>query len=333
MKVLVTGASGTPGSHLLRHLVEKGFIARALLDPDDDAVLLDGLEFERFDGSVLDPESLQDSLQGVQAVFHCDSDDSYWSPRSAAAPSLTVEGTRNLLVAMARVGVEGLVHVGSAFSFAPGTLEEPGTEDVPSHGELGGLSCVVAARNAQESVVRYSSDGRLRCVVINPTLVIGPDVTGRGPVTALVEYVSSGRRPYPPGGVNVVSAADVAGAALTALGRGSVGSCYIIGGADMSYRELMGKVASALGVQAPEYQADTKKMLSLGRRASLKGKLTGRRPCLSSELARVSSMTLYYSSEKAERSLGYSPGPLAPAIEEACRFATSGSGHFVAGPS
>jgi dihydroflavonol-4-reductase len=325
LKVLVTGASGTPGSQLSRHLVEKGFSVRALLDPDEGAVLLDGLEHELAPGSVLDPESLQDSLHGVQAVFHCDSENAYWPPRDAGEPSRTVDGTRNLLVAMARVGVEGLVHIGTAFSFAPGTLEEPGDESAPERGEFGGLACLAAARSAQESVIRYSSDGRLRCVVVNPTLTMGADTTGCGPVTALIEYVASGRRYYPPGGVNVVAADDVARAALRALGRGSVGSCYIVGGANMSYRELMGKIAATLGVPAPQRQADEKKMISRGKLGSLRGKLTGRRPYLTPGLALASAMTLYYSSEKASNAFDYSPGTLNYAIEEACRFATSGS--------
>lgn len=319
MKVLLTDASGMLGSCLAARLLESGFSVRALLDPADDAPSLGGLAVERAPGRVLDPESVQAALEGAQAVFHCASAGRYWPLRPDALHAGNVEGTRNLLVAMSRAGIDKLVHLGSAFSFGAGTLEEPGTEETPYDGERFGLACLDSTHAAQELVLRYGESGKLRCVVINPTLVIGAGAGPAEPLTALLRYASSGHKVFPPGGVNAVAVADVAAVALKALGRGLPGHCYIVGGENVSYRELLAKLATALGVPAPSRAAGVRGLLARGLAGSIRGRLTGAVPTMTSGLARLAAATLYYSGEKAASQLEYSPGPLDPAIESACR--------------
>lgn len=320
MKALVTGAGGTAGSYVVRHLVDHGFSVRALMDPGDGATALSVSQVERVPGSVLDLESVHNALADIQAVFHCHSSYECWTHGPLSARSLNVDGTRNVLVAMARAGVEKLVHVGSAFSYAPGTLTEPGTEEESPGGASALPALSPSARSARELVSRYGESGRLRCVMVGPTLVMGEETSGTGPVTAILRYVADGNRFYPPGGINVVAAADVASAALKALGRGSVGGSYILGGFNISYRELMYRAASALGVPAPSRHASPGRLLARGRASSALGRLTGRAPALTAELARLTATTLYYSSDRASRELGYEPGPLVPAIEDACAW-------------
>ncbi len=320
MKVLLTDASGMLGSCLAAHLLESGFSVRALLDPAEEAPLLNGLPLERAPGRVLDPESVQAALEGAQAVFHCASAGRYWPLRPGALRAGTVEGTRNVLVAMSRAGIDKLVHLGSAFSFGAGTLEEPGTEETPYDGERFGMACLDSTRAAQELVMRYGESGKLRCVVINPTLMIGAGAGPEEPLTALLRYASSGHKVFPPGGVNAVAVADVAAAALKALGRGRPGHCYIVGGENVSYRELLAKLAAALGVPAPSRAAGGTGLMARGLTDSIRGRLTGAVPAMTGGLARLAAATLYYSGEKAAGQLEYAPGPLDPAIESACHW-------------
>lgn len=324
MKVLVTGASGMIGSHLSGQLIENGFLVRALLHPSDEAPSLQGLDVERATGDLLEPESVLDSLKGVQAVFHCAMSIAYWPARSPEVISRNIAGTRNVLVAMAKSGVERLVHVGSAFSFGPGTEDEPGTEETPYDGGRFHLACIDSIRSAQELVLRYSESGRVLCVVVNPTLVVGSGGGLTSPFSVLAEHVASGNSFYPSGGINVVGVADTANAILKALGRGKSGSCYIIGGENLSYRELLQKVASALGVRPPTELESDLRVLTRGWMGSLRGRFQGKTPRLTLELARLGVASMYYSHERATRELEFSPGPIDPEIEGFCRQFTGG---------
>jgi dihydroflavonol-4-reductase len=318
LKVLLTGASGIIGRELARQMVENGFDVRALLRASDEAASLEGLDLNRVTGDTLDPESVQEALEGRQAVFHCDQSTAYRPARSAAVVARNVNGTRNLLVAMSRSGVEQLVHVGSAFSFGPGALDKPGTEDNPYDGERFGLACLDSLKVAQDLALRYNESGKLRCIVVNPTLVVGPGGGPDGPFAALFEYATAGNGTYPPGGVNLVTARDAAAAAFRALGRGRPGRCYILGGVNLSYRTLLEKVSSALGLRPPDRIDPDIEVLAGAGAGSFFARFRRKRSLLTGELARLAAAELYYSSERAVRELAFSPGPIEPAIEEAC---------------
>jgi dihydroflavonol-4-reductase len=258
-------------------------------------------------------------MKGVQAVFHCAVNDAFWPPRSSAVITRNVTGTRNVLVAMATSGVERFVHVGSAFSFGAGTRDEPGTEDTPYHGDRFKLACIDSMKSAQDLVLRYNQSGRVHCVVVNPTLVVGSVTGWRTPFSVLLEHVRSGSSFYPSGGINIVGAPDVAGAALKALGRGSSGSCYIIGGENLSYKELLEKLASASGVPPPARLQNDLPVLCRGLMGSLGGRFSGRAPRLTLQLARLAVAPMYYSHQRAAHQLEFSPAPIEDEIERVCR--------------
>lgn len=320
MRVLLTGANSLLGSNLVRHILDNGFTVRALLDPRRDAPSLEGLQIERVPGNLLDPESITDSLNGAQAVFHCGLVTEYWPPRSSSLLATNVEGARNLLVGMSRAGVETLVHVGSASSFGYGTIDEPGTEETPySLGYLR-LSCFDSALKAQELVLRYNESGKIRCIVVNPTLAMGEHGLPCGPGTDVIGYTTGGGGRYTTGGANVIGAMDAARGTFKALGRGKAGRCYILGGSNVEYRELIGKIASALGSPPPTRPSGNRMVLARGLAGSLFGRLTGRKPARSAEVARLAVTPLYYSPRRAVEELELPRTPLDEVIEDACRW-------------
>lgn len=320
MKVLVTGAAGLVGSHLARHLLYSGFTVSALVNPETDIEALEGLPIERVSGDTLDPESVLNALKGTQAVFHCATSSDHWPARGERVSAMNYKGTLNLLVAMNRAGVESIVHLGSATSFGPGTIDEPGTEDSPYAGERFRLACIDSMRRAQELVERFNREGRVKAVIVNPTCVLGPYDTLPGPGRALLQYAGFNRGRYPSGGVNIIGAGDVARGILGALGRGSPGRSYILGGQNIDYRQLFSKVAVALDLRAPDRQVPDGLLMAKGIVGSLYGKLTGRRPALTAGLARLLITRMYYSSDRAVGELGLSRSPVDTVIEEACRW-------------
>jgi len=319
LKVLVTGASRQPGISLAGHLVEKGYTVRALLDETDAAVQLSGIPFDRAPGSLLDPEALQAALDSIQVVFNCGLSFRYLPPRANELLSSVTEGTRNLLLAMARAGIEQLVHVGSAYSFGGGPLDNPGNEETPYDGGRFGLACLDAAYASQELVLRYASSRKVRAVLLAPTLVFGRGCDRYGPAAAIVEYAATAPGRYPGGGTNVIAASDVARAALKAFGRGKPGECYIVGGRNVTYRELLGLVSASLGVWSPERLSPDAEVLARGFMGSLCGAVSRRRPAVTRGLARMAIVPTFYSSEKASRELDFSAGPIEAAIEDTCR--------------
>lgn len=316
MRVLVTGASGLVGGHLCRLLLEGGFTVRALLPPASEPPSLEGLAIERAEGTVLDPESLQGSLAGVRAVFHCACVLALEPPRANWIAQANVQGTRNLLVAMARGGVEDLVHVGSASSFGYGTMEEPGCEESPYAGARFRLACFDSARAAQDMVERYNRDGRIRGVIANPTLALGPFDCLPGPGRELFRAAECGSSRYPSGGANVIGARDAARAVLKALGRGRPGHGYILGGWNVSYEDLLSKLASARGAPGPDKRWSDSAVMLRGAACSLL-KAVRRKPALTIETARLATTGMYYSSERADVELGLELTPLESVIEEA----------------
>ena len=318
MKVLITGASGLVGSNLIRHLLDSGFTVRALLDPGLDTPTLDGLPFERVPGDVLDPESILGGLAGAQAVFHCALVTELRHPRSRAARAKNVDGTRNLLVGMSRSGVENLVHVGSASSFGPGAMDEPGTEETPFDPQAFRFTCFDSIHQAQELVLRYNQSGKVRCVIVNPTLVIGEYGLPSGPGTDIMGYSSIGR--YTSGGANVVGAADVARGILKALGRGKAGRCYILGGSNVEYRDLYGMIATSMGHPPPTRLSGDRAVIARGLAGSLYGRLTGRVPARSAGAARLAVAPIYYTQRRAVEELELPTSPLDTVVEGACRW-------------
>ncbi|MFH1150073.1 MAG: NAD-dependent epimerase/dehydratase family protein [Actinomycetota bacterium] len=295
MKVLVTGAGSAFGYHLCLALLDDGFAVR-IPEADAGGGDLDGLGVETSPGGC-DPESLIGALAGVNAVFDCGFCWQAWPPGEARE---SLETTGNLLVAMSRCGVERLVHAGTAFSFEPGSLTEPGDEQVPRAGPLFGLDCLGSAKQAQDNVLRFRDSEKVAAVVVNPTVVLGDHDPGGTLCSALLERAGTGEE-VPPGGVNVVGAADAARATLKALGRGVAGRCYILGGWNVTYRELFALMTRGEARRRPEGP-------SPAGRGPLRGRLSGRR---SDRLAgEITSRELYYGSARASSELGLEPSPL-----------------------
>lgn len=320
MRVLVTGCGTLLGANLARILLENGFTVRALLDPKTDHPNLEGLPIERVAGDILDPESTQNALGGVQSVFHCASVMVLWPARAEWINAINYDGTRNLLLAMSRTGVDDLVHVGSSTSFGYGAMEEPGNEEKPyALGRLH-LSSFDSMRRAQELVEMYAGEGKIRGIIVNPTFAIGSYDSGVSIGKMYARYVGWPPRYYPSGGLNIAWAKDVAVGILKALGRGKSGRSYILGNHNVYHHHLTEKFAEALGVRPPARQIGDSQILLRALTRSAWSAVTRRPPIYSLETARVAVTPLYYDSSRAVSELDLPQSPLEEIIEDACRW-------------
>jgi dihydroflavonol-4-reductase len=312
LSILVTGTDTLLGYHVAQALSDSGLVVQ-LLAPAGSRQEDFGLEtasFHTTTGGILDLESCISALDGATAVFHCESGRLSPAARDEAAGPTFVEGTRNLLLAMSRTGVEDLVLAGSAFVFGPGTIEEPGDEESAWDNPLR-VPCLDAVRAASDLAQRYAGDGKVRCVTVSPTLLFGE---GDRPGTAswwLLEHAAELMDRAPTGGINIARAADAGAAAVRALGRGKSGQSFILGGTNVPYEILLREISLAVGTPAGSAPA--------GQRGLL-GRLKGSRRSLDPIIGGLGGAGLYYSSSRAVEQLDLEAAPVSVTVAEAASW-------------
>ncbi|HEX9416264.1 MAG TPA: NAD-dependent epimerase/dehydratase family protein [Gaiellaceae bacterium] len=290
MKVYVTGASGFIGAHVARELRERGAEVR-----EDFVDLLDSAGLER-------------AIAGCDAVFHVAALYSFEDP-AELLERVNVEGTRRVLEACARKGVRRIVHTSSSGTCGPVPGRPATEEDRPPAWELD--VPYKRTKLAAERVALAAARDGLDVVVVNPTTPVGEGDWRPTPTGRMVAGVATGRfRAYLDIGLNVVDVRDVARGHVLALEQGKAGERYILGAVDLPLRELFGAIADLAGRSRPRIRVPYGVAWSAARMG-----LLNRNEVL---LARLPA---YFSSEKAERELGYRPGPIEPALARAVREA------------
>jgi dihydroflavonol-4-reductase len=314
--VLVTGADGFLGSSVVRALLASGYRVRAMLEAGRNTATLEGLAYEEARGSLFDPAFVAASLGGVDAVVHTVASTAVWPSRDPRMRALNVDAALALARAAKAAGVARYVHVGTANSFAAGSKEAPGDETGPYDAARFGLDYQDTKREAQEAVLGLA-DPSFGLVVVNPTFMFGPYDSKPGSGEMILS-IAAGRVPgSSPGGRCFADSRGVAAGIVAALERGRPGECYILGGENLSYREIFSKIARITGKQAPALLMPKALVLAFGALSSAIAAIGGKAPKVSLAMARISCEGQYYSSAKARRELGYEPGPVDGAIAAA----------------
>lgn len=316
MKILVTGADGMLGSHVARELLRRGNEVRALVQPGRQTGTLDGLEIERVEGDLLQPEQVKAGMEGCRAVIHTAANTQIWPARDRRIWAVNCDAVRLLAEAVLQLGVRTFVHVGTATSFSPGPKERPGTEEGPYTDGKYGLDYQDSKYAAQEMLLRMQREQGLPVKILNPSFMFGAYDSKPG-AGQMILSVYAGQTPgYTTGGKSYVAARDVAVAAVNALDRGRVGECYITSGQNLDYGEAFRLIAATLGVKAPGLRIPNLLVDAMGLGGSLWGRLSGRTPFLSYPMARVSHAECYYSNRKAVEELEMPQSDLRLAILE-----------------
>jgi dihydroflavonol-4-reductase len=299
MRVYVTGASGFIGGHVVRELRAAGADV--------------GVEWI----DLGDSERLRGAIEGCDAVFHLAALYSYDAPVSEHQ-RVNVEGTRAIVELCRELGVRRLVHTGTAGSCGPVEGREATEEDFPPDWELA-VPYKRTKLEAERIVLAAAREG-LDAVVVNPTTPVGDGDRFPTPTGRMIEGIATGRyRAYLRAtGVNVVDVRDVASGHLLALERGLSGQRYILGGANLTLRELFGAVAELAGRPRPR----------VGLPYAAARALSRSRLANPEEVA-LARLPMWFSSAKAERALGYRPGPVWPALARAVREALERTRLFV----
>lgn len=306
-RVLVTGASGHIGASLVRALEAEGRDVRALVRPTSDLRGLAGTKAEVVKGDVLDAASLRAAVRGCGVVYHAAALYCTDPARADEIRRAAVEGTRNLYAAIGAVGgVERVVYTSSVaalgHNYDPGrVLDESSWNDAP-------MDAYCAAKTDAERLAwSLARETGVPTVAVNPATVLGPNDWKPTPSNWLVlNYLTSPRPVYFDAGHSYVDVEDVARGHLLAERKGRPGERYVLGGENVTIREVFESLSAMTGLSRPRVRL-SKPVLMLAAGA-LEGvaKVTRSRPLVTREKAgKIHGYHSYFSSAKAERELGY----------------------------
>lgn len=337
--ILVTGASGFVGSAVARALVAGGHRVRVLMRPSSDRRNVADLPVEIRHGSLEDRDSLEAAIAGCGTVFHVAADYRLWVPDPGAMYRANVDGTRILMRAALAAGVERVVYTSSVAVLGLKSDRTAADETTPST-----IDDMIGPYKrskflAEAEVSRMVREEGLPAVIVNPSTPVGPRDVRPTPTGRMIVEAASGRMPaYVDTGLNIVHVDDVADGHLLAWRHGRIGERYILGGDDMTLAEMLRMIARLTGRNAPVVRLPRRALYPLAVVAEAWGRATGREPMLTLDALRMAAKTMFFSSAKAKRELGYQPRPAEAGLADAIAwfrahgYADAGAGAALARP-
>lgn len=317
MKTLVTGATGFLGSHVARALAGRGENVRVLVRPSSDLRALEGFAAERCTGDLRDRASLDRALDGVTRVFHVAADYRLWARDPREIHESNVTGTQNLLDAARRAGVEKFVYTSTVATVAvPRDGGLPNEETQSSVHEMIG-HYKRSKFEAEQCALRAAADGQ-PVVIVSPTTPVGPGDWKPTPTGKIIVDFLNGRMPgYVDTGLNFVPVEDCAWGHLLAAERGRAGERYILGGYNLTLKQMLDMLALTSGRTAPRWKFPYVLAYAAGCVDTGVSRLLGREPQIPLEGVRMARHKMFVDSSKAGRELGFAPGPIEAAFGRA----------------
>jgi len=318
VRTFVTGASGFIGSAVVRALLGSGFAVRALVRPSSPRTNLDGLDIEIEEGDMRDPEVVARAARGARYVLHVAADYRLWARNPQQIMHNNIEGTRVVMEAAKAAGAERIVYTSSVATLKAAEVGRPANE-TRSLAEMEAIgtykrSKVAAERIVESMIVKH----RLPAVIVNPTAPVGPRDVKPTPTGRIIIEAASGRMPaFIDTGLNLVHVDDVAAGHIAAMQHGRIGERYILGGQDVSLRQMLGEIARLTGRRPPVLALPRGPLFPLAWVAEGVARLTGKEPMLTRDALKMAAHHMFFSSAKAERDLGYHARPYPEALADA----------------
>jgi dihydroflavonol-4-reductase len=332
MLAFVTGATGFLGSHVARVLGEQGAQLRLLVRPTSDLRNLDDLQnADRVVGDLRDAASISKALSGCDVVFHVAADYRLWVRDPDEMYRSNVGGTRILLEAARKQGVRRVVYTSSVATMGF-TSNYAAAETLTGHGSRPHTSTVADEESpvsladmighykrskfmAEQVAVEAARSG-VDVVIVNPTTPVGerdikPTPTGR----IVLDFVKRKFPAYVETGLNLVDATECARGHVQALEKGRAGERYILGGENLTLKQILDRLAAITGLPSPTVKLPYIFALATGVVDEMvTGRLLGREPRATIDAVRMGRKMMFVSSAKAERELGWRTVPVDGAL-------------------
>ena len=321
MKVFLTGATGFVGHHVARALAADGAELRLLVRKTSKLANLEGIDGETVVGDLQNPEGLKSALGDCDAVVHVAADYRLWIPDPAAMYKANVEGTRELLRMAREAKVKRFVYTSSVATMhfhKNGTVSNEETPvtlaDMVGHYKRSKFM-------AEQEAIQAAQGGQ-SVVILNPTTPIGANDSKPTPTGQIFLDFLNGKFPaYMDTGLNLVDVAEVARAHVTALTKGQLGRRYILGGENLTLKQILDKMALITGLKSPTVEIP---FIVAATYAFFEEWITGRirkrEPRATLEEVRMGRKKMYASSARAQQELGFRILPVNPAMKAAIEW-------------
>jgi dihydroflavonol-4-reductase len=330
-RVLVTGGSGFIGQHLVSALVARGRKVR-ILDCRPPCRALPDVQYVK--GSVLDPDLVDDALDGVDQVYHLAGLPGMWMPQKSDFHSVNCEGTAVVIVAARKRGVARFLHCSTeSILFRSSPSDAAVADDALLPDDMPGA--YTRSKMLGDRLAMQAAASGFPVVIGCPTMPIGPDDHNLTPPAAMLQhFLGKDLQFYLDFIVNLVDVRDAAAGLILAMERGQIGHRYILGGDHISLKKILGLMAAISGrrsslIAVPGRFAE----IVAAVLEFIADHVTRRPPTGTAEGVRIALRATALSIEKAQRELGYAPRPVEPALRETIAYLLGAAGrHCEPGP-
>jgi dihydroflavonol-4-reductase len=319
MITLVTGAAGFLGSHVTRQLVARGETVRVLMRASSTNRAIADLPLEYVTGDLREAASLDRAMTGVKRVFHVAADYRLWAKRSQDIYDSNVGGTKNLLDAAKRAGVEQLIYTSTVATLAVDRSELPNERTDAKLEEMVGhykRSKWLAEKEALDA-----AKAGLSVIVAMPTTPVGPWDWKPTPTGKIILDFLNGKMPgYVETGLNFVGVEECAAGHLLVAEKGKIGERYLLGGENLTLKGMLDILAKLTGLPAPKLKIPHGIALGVAYAETAFSRLIRREPQIPVEGVKIAQHMMFVDCSRAQKELGFQPGPVAAALERAVRW-------------
>lgn len=321
MRIFVTGATGFVGHHVALALAGEGAKLRLLVRKSSNLANLEGIDAETHVGDLAEPESLRPALAGCDAVVHVAADYRLWIPDPAAMYKANVDGTRELLRMAREAGVRRFVYTSSVATMHFRTDGLVINEDTPVT-----LADMVGhykrSKFLAEQVAISAAEAGQQVVILNPTTPIGPNDRKPTPTGRIFVDFLNGKFPaYVDTGLNLVDVKEVARAHVLALTKGEPGKRYILGGENLTLKQILDKMSAITGIPSPRVKIPFAVAATYAFFEEwITGRIRGKEPRATLEEVRMGRKKMFASSARAQQELGFRVVPVYPAMRAAIEW-------------
>jgi dihydroflavonol-4-reductase len=321
VRIFITGATGFVGGHVARHYAAEGASLRLLTRQTSRLDSLSGIDAEMVIGDLREPEKLRSALTGCDALVHVAADYRLWVRDPEQMYAANVGGTRELLKLAREVGVQRVVYTSSVATMgfkSDGTIVN---EDTPvALGDMIGHYKRSKFLGEQEAI--QAAKAGQQVMILNPTTPIGPGDAKPTPTgRIIVDFLNKKFPAYVDTGLNLVDVDEVARMHVIALDRGTPGERYILGGENLTLKQILDRMSAITGLPSPTMKVPhTVAMAFAFFDENITGKLLGKEPRATVEAVRMGKKMMFASSARAERELGFQILPIYNAMRSAIEW-------------
>ena len=318
MRIFVTGATGFVGSHVARSLSAAGAELRLLTRKTSRTEHLEGLHAELVTGDLLQPENLRSAMSGCDALVHVAADYRLWVPDPKTMYAANVEGTKALLRLARETGVGRVVYTSSVATM--GFLSDGTVVDEETPVSIANMIGHYKRSKflAEQEAIAAARLGQ-RVVILNPTTPIGSDDAKPTPTGRIVvDFLNRKFPAYVDTGLNLVDVEAVADMHVAALDRGASGERYILGGENLTLKQILDRMAAMTRLPSPTMKVPHAVAMTFAFFDEwITGRMLGHEPRATVEAVRMGKKKMFANSAKAERDLGFQVVPVDSALRAA----------------